>query len=149
MRYLLPLIAILLLAPFTSAQKPVAVVPPAQALAHLTKTYPGAVVGKWKQGGKHLKADLKLKGETYHAYYTSAGAWVRTEHNILKRELPVAVLDKLKTSKFSDWKIKDVEEHSTPEQPRFFKLKVDNEVKKAELTFTTDGKLLSEKEKTK
>ncbi|MBL0127047.1 MAG: PepSY-like domain-containing protein [Flavobacteriales bacterium] len=149
MRYLLPLLAILFFATNITAQKPVAVVPPAAASAHLTKTYPGAVVEKWKKGGKHFKADFKLKNETYHAYYTPAGAWVRTEHNIPKNELPAAVAAQLKASKYSNWKIKDVEEHATPEQPRLFKLKVDTEIKKAELVFTPDGKLVSADEKAK
>ncbi|MBK7383286.1 MAG: PepSY-like domain-containing protein [Flavobacteriales bacterium] len=149
MRYLVLLAAILLFTPFTSAQKPTAVVPPAAASAHLTKTYPGAVVEKWKKGGKHFKADFKLKGETYHAYYTPTGGWVRTEHNIPKSELPAAVAAQLKASKYSNWKIKDVEEHATPEQPRLFKLKVDTEIKKAELVFTPDGNLVSADEKAK
>ena len=122
---------------------------PATALAHLTNSYPGAAVKQWKQGAKNWKAEFKMKGEEYDAYYTPAGAWVRTEHNIPKSELPAAVATALEASKYNSWKIDDVEEHATLEQPKLYKVKVETEVKKAELFFTPDGKLLREEEKAK
>lgn len=150
MRTLLTLLVLLSLAPVAMAQK-AAVKAPATALAHLSKTYPGAVVKEWKQSAKHFKVDFKIKGEAYHAYYSPAGAWVRTEHNIPKSELPAAVVKAMKASKYGSWKIGDVEEHATPEHPKLYKVKVELEEKKqkAELFFTPDGKLVREEGKAK
>lgn len=148
MRTLLTFTILLLLTPYVAAQK-AASKAPATAVAHLTANYPGAAVKEWKQGAKNWKAEFKLKGEEYDAFYTPAGAWVRTEHNIPKSELPAAVTTALKASKYDSWKIDDVEEHATPEQPKLYKLKMEIEVKKAELFFTTEGKLVREEEKAK
>lgn len=148
MRSRLLALGLVLLVSAAHAQQP-AVNVPAAARVHLTKTYPGAVVGGWKQGGKHLKAQFKLKGEGYQAVYTSEGVWVRTEHNIPKADLPTPVTAALKAGKYGDWKITDVEEHASPTAPKVFKVKVSTEVKKAELLFAPDGKLLNEEVKTK
>lgn len=148
MRIIFLSMSLLALTTAACAQKASAKAPPT-ALTHLTNTYPGAAVKEWKQGAKNWKAEFKMKGEEYDAYYTPAGAWVRTEHNIPKSELPAAVTTALKASKYASWKIDDVEEHATPEHPKLYKVKVETEVKKAELFFTPDGKLLREEEKAK
>ena len=148
MRALLTFSVLLVLTPSTVAQKASGKAPPT-ALTHLTNTYPGAAVKEWKKGAKNWKAEFELKDEKYDAYYTPSGAWVRTEHNIPKSELPAAVTTALKASKYASWKVDDVEEHATPEQPKLYKVKVETEVNKAELFFTPDGKLLREEEKAK
>jgi hypothetical protein len=129
------------------AQKPEPIIPPPSAKAHLAQTYPKATVKEWKQGTKLYRAEFTLKGEKHTAVYTTEGAWVRTEHDIKKDELPSAITRALKASKFGAWKIEDVEEHSTPEHPSLFKLKVESEKEKAELFFLPDGKLLKEEVK--
>ncbi|MBK8499168.1 MAG: PepSY-like domain-containing protein [Flavobacteriales bacterium] len=123
--------------------------PPAAARTHLNSTYAGAVVKEWKEGKKHFKAEFRLKDETYRAYYTAEGAWVRTEHNVKKGELPAAVTAALERSKYGKWKIADAEEHASPQQASFYRVRVKTETKKAELDFAPDGKLLKEEEKAK
>ncbi|MFN3875017.1 MAG: PepSY-like domain-containing protein [Flavobacteriales bacterium] len=121
--------------------------PPATALAHLKQHYPKAQVKEWKQGTKNIRAEFKLKGETYKATYTAEGNWVRTEHDIKKDELPKAVHRALIASKYSAWKIDDAEEHATPEHAQLFKVKAKSETESAELFFLPDGKLLKEEVK--
>jgi Putative beta-lactamase-inhibitor-like, PepSY-like len=130
----------------THAQTPTAVVPQA-ARTHFAQTYPKAVEQEWKTGTKQVKAEFKLKGEKYQALYLLDGKWVRTEHNIPKSELPAAVSAALKASKYGSWKVDDVEEHATPEQPKLYKLKVKSETAKAELFFTPEGRLVREEGK--
>ncbi|MBK9146292.1 MAG: PepSY-like domain-containing protein [Flavobacteriales bacterium] len=129
------------------AQEPQPAVPPANAKTHLAKTYPKATVKEWKQGTKLFRAEFTLKGEKHTAVYTTEGAWVRTEHDIKKDELPGTIARALKASKFGAWKIEDVEEHATPEHASLFKLKVESEKEKAELSYLPDGKLLKEEVK--
>lgn len=120
------------------------VTPPSAARAHLNSTYAGAVVKEWKEGKKHFKAEFKLKDETYRAYYTAEGAWVRTEHNVKKSELPPPVIAALQNSKYGHWKIADVEEHASPQQASFYRVRVKTETKKAELDLAPDGGILKE-----
>lgn len=121
---------------------------PQAARDHFAQAYPKATEVEWKQG-KQVKARFKLKGEGYSAYYTTDGAWTRTEHNVKKTELPVAVQTALQASKYGKWKIEDAEEHSTPAHPSIFKVKVENETAKAELFFAPDGKLVRVETKAK
>ena len=123
--------------------------PPAAARTHLNGTYSGAVVKEWKEGKKHFKAEFRLKDETYRAYYSPEGVWVRTEHNVKKSELPEPVTAALLRSKYGKWKIEEVEEHASPRQASIFKVRLKTETKKAELDFAPDGRILKESEKLK
>ena len=143
MRYVLASLTVIaslqLLAQTTST-----IAPPAIAKAHLAQTYPKATVKEWNQGTKLFRAEFTLKGEKHTAVYTTEGAWVRTEHDIKKDELPGTIARALKASKFGAWKIEDVEEHATPEVASLFKVKLESEKEKAELFFLPDGQLLKE-----
>lgn len=129
-----------------SYAQPAPVAVPQAARTHFSQAYPKAAGLEWKQG-KQIKARFKLKGEDYCAYYTAQGAWTRTEHNVKKSELPLAVVTALQASKYGKWKIEDAEEHATPEHPSIFKVKVESETAKAELFFAPDGKLVREESK--
>lgn len=122
---------------------------PAAAKAHLNKTYPDAVVKEWKRTAKHVKAEFKVKGVDYDAYYSPEGNWVRTEHDVPKNALPAAVTTTLKAGAYGSWKIDDVEEHATPQNALLYKVKVEGGTKEAELFFTPDGKLVRQEEKAK
>ncbi|HRD51640.1 MAG TPA: PepSY-like domain-containing protein [Flavobacteriales bacterium] len=141
---LLPLLLAAALPLFGQATK---VNPPAAAQTHLKQHYPKAEVKEWKQGAKNFRAEFKLRGETYKATYTVEGAWVRTEHDIKKDELPGAVMRAIKAGKYAAWKLDDAEEHATPEHAQLFKLKMQSEKENAELFFLPDGKLLKEEVK--
>lgn len=131
---------------FSSAQTTSAGVPSA-ARTHFAQAYPKAAEQEWKVGNKQVKAEFKLKGEKYLAIYSLKGQWVRTEHNIPNSELPTTVTAALKAGKYASWKIEDVEEHATPQQPKLYKVKVETEAQKAELFFTPDGILVREEGK--
>ncbi|MBK9176476.1 MAG: PepSY-like domain-containing protein [Flavobacteriales bacterium] len=123
------------------------VTPPTSAKAHLLQNYPKAEVREWKQGAKNYRAEFKLKSETYKATYTAEGAWVRTEHDINKEELPKAVHRALIAGKYNGWKIDDAEEHATSEHAKLFKVKVQTEKQSAELFFLPDGQMMKEEVK--
>jgi hypothetical protein len=141
------LLTLLLTAAQSLAAQQTAVTPPPAALAHLLQQHPGAAVKEWKQGTKLYRAVFTLKGEKYTAVYTTDGAWVRTEHNIGKEELPKAVHKTLLSGTYSGWEIDDVEEHRTPKQAQVFKVDVKSDSKKAELFLLPDGTLLKEEVK--
>lgn len=143
--------ALLITVLLTLAQPMVAqqtsITPPPAALAHLLQQHPGAAVKEWKQGAKLYRAIFTQKGEKYTAVYTTDGAWVRTEHDIRKEELPKAVHRTLLTGTYSGWEIDDVEEHRTPTHTQLFKVDVKNTSKKAELFLLPDGTVVKEEVK--
>lgn len=141
------LLPLLLAAALPLAAQTTKVNPPAAAQTHLKQHYPKAEVKEWKQGAKNFRAEFKLRGETYKATYTAEGAWVRTEHDIKKEELPSAVMRAIKAGKHAAWKLDDAEEHATPEQAKLYKVKLQSEKENAELFFLPDGKLLKEEVK--
>lgn len=141
------LLLLLLTVSFAAAGQTAPVIPPAPAKTHFAQHYPKAKAKEWKQGAKHFSIEFDLKGEGYKATYAADGAWVRTEHDIGKSEIPGPVARALKASKYAGWKLEDEEEHSTPEHPVLIRLKVESETHKAELFFLPDGKLLREEVK--
>lgn len=145
MRNTILLLAVLAAAPL--AAQPGADQAPQAAKAHLAKTYPDAVVKEWKKTTKHVKAEFKVKGVDYDAYYSPEGGWVRTEHDIPKAALPAAVTSALKGGTYGAWKVDDVEEHATPQHALLYKVKVEGDTKEAELFFAPDGKLVRQEEK--
>lgn len=124
-------------------QKTTTNVPPA-AKAHFAQHYPKAKAEEWQQGAKHFSIEFDLRGEGYKATYAADGKWVRTEHDIAKTEVPLAVTKALKASKYATWDLDDEEEHHTPEHPSVIKLKLESPTQKVELFYLPDGKLLKE-----
>ncbi len=141
------LITVLLTVAQALAAQSTTVTPPPAALAHLLQQHPTAAVKEWKQGAKLYRAVFNVKGEKHTAVYTSAGVWVRTEHDIRKEELPKAVHKTLLTGHYSGWEIDDVEEHRTPTHVQLYKVDVKSASKKAELFLLPEGTLVKEEVK--
>ncbi|HEY0977417.1 MAG TPA: PepSY-like domain-containing protein [Flavobacteriales bacterium] len=123
--------------------------PPAAAKDHFAQQYPGAVVKEWEKKTKHYKVEFKLKDEKYEAHYALDGAWVRTEHDVPKSTLPPTITGALKAGKYASWKVKDVEQHATPQHAVLYKVEVEKDERKMEVFFTPDGQVLREQEGSK
>lgn len=119
--------------------------PPAKAVAHFSAKYPGAVVKEWERRKRNYRVEYTLKGVEYDSYYTPEGAWVRTEQEIGMKDLPPAVTAALKAGKYATWRVADLELHATAEQPKLYKVKVEQKGQAMELYYTPDGKLIKEK----
>lgn len=119
---------------------------PAAARQHLTKQHPDAVVKEWERRKRNFKVEFTVKGVEYDSYYTTEGNWVRTEHDIAKKDLPAAVSTALKGSKYGTWKVEDVELHSTPEHAVLYKIKVKDKGQVMEVFHGADGRLIKEQQ---
>lgn len=117
---------------------------PAAAKQHLKTQHPDAVVKEWERRKRNFKVEFKVKGVEYDSYYTPAGAWVRTEHDIDKKDLPAAVITALKASRYGTWKVDDVELHATPEHAILYKMKVSERSTVMEVFYDPTGKLIKE-----
>ena len=143
MRAILPVLPFLLLSPALRAQ-PGASDAPAAAREHLAAQHPDAVVKEWERRKRNFKVEFKVKGVEYDSYYTTDGAWVRTEHDIEKKDLPAAVTTAMKGGKYSTWKTEDVELHTTPKHAVLYKVKVRSGGEVMEVFQLPDGTLVKE-----
>lgn len=123
--------------------------PPPAAVAHFTKNHPNATKVRWELGRKNFRAEFRIKDENHRAVYTPEGEWVRTEHDIPRSELPAAVKAAISTSAYRTWDIDDVEQHVTTEHPNLYKISLENDLKKADLHYTPEGKMVREQVKPK
>lgn len=117
---------------------------PKIVVGNFKKKYPDAYVYEWEWKKKKFvyEAEFILKSKRYEAHYTKDGQWVKTEREVKKNEIPQAVWDSLKKSKYADWKIEDQEEHSTPQNELFYEIKIKNNKSKIFLNFLPNGELI-------
>lgn len=139
---LLPLLCMLLGS--AAMAQPGANEAPAAAKQHLKAQHPDAVVKEWEQRKRNFKVEFKVKGVEYDSYYTPTGAWVRTEHDIEKKDLPAAVATALKAGPYGAWTVDDVEQHATPDHPILYKVKVSDRSSVMEVFYDPVGKLIKE-----
>jgi len=66
--------------------------------------YPNAANVEWKDKITAFMASFNLNNAKYEARYTKKGEWIQSEHAIIATDLPAAVADGLKKSKYADWK---------------------------------------------
>lgn len=119
---------------------------PKAVIATFNEKYPDTYVYEWEWKKKEglYEAEFFLKGIKYEAYFTPEGQWQLTERDISRDLVPEAVMDSLFSSEYANWKIDDIEEHSTPEHPLFYEIEVKMKGPKREvyLYYLPDGALL-------
>ncbi len=120
-------------------------VPPAVRTAFKSK-YTNAHVQEWewkKKEGQY-KAGFMQNGRKHEVYFTAAGNWLYTECDLKHEELPQPVKNYIAKSKYATWELDDVEERSSPEQAKFYKVEVEQGNNEMNLYFLADGTLLKE-----
>lgn len=143
MRTCLPILLLILLNTNLHAQSGASDAP-AAARQHLATQHPDAVVKEWERRKRNFKVEFKVKGVEYDSYYTVDGVWVRTEHDIEKKDLPAAITTAMKAGKYGTWKTEDVEQHATPKHAILYKVKVQSGGEVMEVFYLPDGTLVKE-----
>ena len=107
--------------------------------------YPEARIKEWEWEKKEMLYEVEfiMNGESYEAFFTSDGKWIRTEREIKKSELPQAVKESFSQSEFSKWKIDDIEEQFLPEQHLIYEIEVEQGEQEYDLYFKPDGTLVN------
>ncbi|AYD46323.1 PepSY-like domain-containing protein [Arachidicoccus soli] len=79
---------------------------------------------------------------------TNKGKIKATSVSMKYDDLPSAVKDGFKKSKYADWKVKDVARYYQPDQPMQYEINASGEsfLSKKNLFFSRDGQLLSDKQ---
>ncbi len=114
---------------------------PEAVRAEFARKHPGMYVyeWEWKRKKELYKAEFAVNGSEHEAYFKSSGEWVYTEKEIPYTQVPDNVIRALRNSEYSEWKIDDTEELSTPEYPLLYKIEVEKGKSEADLYFLPDG----------
>lgn len=121
---------------------------PQAVIDAFNKKYPDTYVyeWEWEKKDKLYEAEFFLRGVKYEALFSPDGQWVHTERDVSRDMVPKAVMESLFSSEYANWKIDDIEEHSTPDHPVLYEIEVKMKGPKREvyLYYLPDGKLLRE-----
>lgn len=84
----------------------------AQTIAAFNKDFAGATSISWQQEENFTKASFTLNGNVLFAYYAPGGDLIATTRNISSSQLPMVLLNSIKTEYGSFW-ITDLFEMAT------------------------------------
>ncbi len=114
------------------------------------KLYPNSYVYEWefKKKSNIYEAEFYLKGEKYKSYFDAQGEWQKTEIEVKNKALPEVISKQLAQTKYANWKIDDVKRQLTPKTKNvIYIVEVEQGKQETWLSFSLDGKLLSEQPK--
>jgi len=107
--------------------------------------YPNATNVSWKDNMFAVTAAFEQGGTRYKATYNNKGEWQKTQHSIKQSDLPAAVTDGLKKSKYADWKMGDVTLLELPgDKTQYVVNVVKSDLNKKNLLFSSEGQLLKD-----
>ncbi|HXL55387.1 MAG TPA: PepSY-like domain-containing protein [Chitinophagaceae bacterium] len=105
--------------------------------------YPHAEKVAWKDEITSFEAQFILNGFKMTADFNSKGEWQNSEKKMKFSELPAAVIDGFKKSKYADWETTSVVEIDKNSESLQYRIEVKKSaVHKKYLFFNTNGKLL-------
>ena len=126
----------------TATQAQIRKIPASVTEAFKTK-YPNAVNVEWKDKVSNFTADFEVNGVKSEAKFNSKGVWQETEFRIDTTNIPPAVMDGFKKSKFADYEIKDARQIDLPKDKTQYRLEVEKgDLNKKILLFSSEGRLL-------
>jgi len=142
MKLFIKAILLLLFLPLTGCTVPAGGVPDAVKEA-FAKKYPGENDPDWhidKNG--NYEAHFKKKGVHYRADFTPQGAWVETETNIKKKDLPEAV-QKVMKEKYDGFKLSEIEKVESSTKGTFYDVEFKVNGTKQDVEFNASGQILN------
>lgn len=116
---------------------------PATVTEAFKARYPHAEKVAWKDEITFFEAQFTLNDFVMTADFNSKGEWQNSEKKIQFTDLPTAVNDGFKKSKYADWKITSVVEIDKNGESLQYRIEVKKSaVQKKYLFFNTNGKLI-------
>ncbi len=140
MKFKLTLLLILLISGFAQAQ--IRKIPAAVTEAFKAR-YPHAEKVAWKDEITSFEAQFTLNGFAMTADFNSKGEWQNSEKKIKFTDLPAAVNDGFKKSRYADWETTNVVEIDKNSESLQYRIEVKKSaVQKKYLFFNTNGRLI-------
>lgn len=116
---------------------------PATAKENFAKQYPSATNVRWDNDIVNVNVRFDLDGEHLNAEYNNKGNWKHTYQDYTYDQLPAAVVDGFKKSKFAGRDVTEVKVVHLPGNVTQYRLRVEkNDVQKKFLYFNPEGRLL-------
>jgi hypothetical protein len=116
---------------------------PAAVTESFKVRYPHAEKVAWKDEITSFEAQFTLNGFKMTADFNSKGEWQNSEKKIKFTDLPAAVNDGFKKSKYADWEIKSMVEIDKNSESLQYRIEVKKStVQKKYLFFDTNGRLI-------
>jgi hypothetical protein len=140
MKFKLTLLLILLIPGFAQAQ--IRKIPAAVTEAFKAR-YPHAEKVSWKDEITSFEAQFTLNGFAMTADFNSKGEWQNSEKKIKFTDLPAAVNDGFKKSRYADWETTNIVEINKNSESLQYRIEVKKSaVQKKYLFFDTNGRLI-------
>jgi Protein of unknown function (DUF2874). len=113
----------------------------------LNVKYPNARVEEWDRKGTYRVADCYYENKDLDVWFDQAAKWVMTETELWKSDLPEAVINALNGSKYSAWRVDDVDmlEYALNAKILYI-IEVEQGKTEIDLYFSPDGALVNEKD---
>lgn len=119
--------------------------PPKTVSDNFNSKFAGASKVKWDQEEENeWEAEFKMNGSEMSASFDNAGAWLETEKEIKKGELPSAVA-KAVTDKYADYKTGEIAEIETPDF-KGYEIGLEKGEEELEILVTADGTITKVKQ---
>lgn len=119
---------------------------PAEVTESFTTKFPEATSVEWRDKLTGFTATFSVDSVTYIATFDNDGEWQSTEESIGEEDLPSAVQDGFEKSRYADWKVDNLSRIQLPGDEVNFKIVVvKGDIKKRNLLFNNEGRLLKDK----
>jgi hypothetical protein len=116
------------------------------AEATFQKEFSGATNIKWNEGKEIISATFVLSDSRIIAYFTTEGALIGTERNVLFNQLPLAVIKEI-NNRYGNAPIFDIVEYTSGTET-FYGMGVDTPTKHLKLKISAEGDVtVQQKEK--
>ena len=112
---------------------------------NFAKQYPKAENAEWTNAIVSVNVQFELNGKSMNAEYNNKGIWKSTLQDESYDQLPEAVLDGFKKSKYADREVTDTKIIFYPGDVIQYRIKAEkNDVEKKYLFFDENGRMLRE-----
>ena len=114
-----------------------------QAAKAFHEKYPNANVVSWSKNGNDYQVQYKMDEDLFDAFFSNEGSWLKTEYSIDSEELPDAVVDAKRNTKYKTWDIGNVRVTEIPVGGKTYKLEMyDMEYNQAVVMFDAKGNII-------
>lgn len=103
--------------------------------------YPGAVIRETDREDGLLEVEIRHDGREKEVFFNGAKAWVRTEWDVRRSELPAAVSAAIAASEYAAWSLDDLEYVETPDGD-YYRIELERGDREVKLRVNAAGNIL-------
>ncbi len=139
------LVTLLITGGVASAQKLTVDKVPAEVRQAFMKKFPTVYKYSWEMEEENYEVSFKLDGKEASADFDATGAWLESEVEIHKSDLPQAITDAIQRD-FPGFETEEVVKGETPVKGTFYEVKVEKSEEEYEAIYSESGTLLEKKQ---